>query len=135
MERCPCCNARLGGLSICTRCQTDLSAVISSAQAADYWLQQAIQSWALQDTEQSVKALVCMLRLKKSKLGLLFRDFIISHQAKKILALLSQQQLSAAKHQLYLVRWLIPQSQLLQQIQAFLDYLMEQNNPCQYTDS
>ena len=124
MERCPCCNARLGGLLSCPRCQTDLSAVTASIQSAQVWLQQAIQQWAKNDVEQSVKALVFSLHLKQSQLGLVFCDFIIDQQSKKISALLAQKQVMAAKRQLYKLRLLIPHSLLLLQMRSYIDYLL-----------
>jgi hypothetical protein len=127
MERCPCCNARLGGAARCPRCQADLSHMMAAEQAARFWLAKAIQYWQDNEAGQSVSALELSLRLKKTGLALVFRDFLIRQQCQDVLDLLAQKQLLPAKQRLYSLRNWLPHSQLLQQLNAFTDYLLVQN--------
>ena len=127
MERCPCCNARLGETTLCPRCKADLSSVIGNEKAAQYWLSKAIQNLQESKTEQSIDALGVSLRLKKTELALVFRDFLIRQQCQNILDLLAQKQVLPAKQQLYKMRNLLPHSKLLQQLHTFTDYLLVNN--------
>jgi methylphosphotriester-DNA--protein-cysteine methyltransferase len=127
MERCPCCKARLGGATLCPRCQADLSKVIGAEQSAQYWLSKAIQHWEENEDEQSLSALELSLRLKITKLALVFRDFLIHQQCRGILDLLAQKKLLPAQQRLYRVRKLLPYSKLLQQLHSFTDYLLAKN--------
>ena len=124
MERCPCCNARLRERVICSRCKADLSALISSEKAAQFWLSKAIQYWEKNKTEQSLSALEDSLHLKKSQLAIILRKFLIQRQCQDILDLLAKKQLLSAKTQLYNVRLLLPHSKQLQQVNTFTDYLL-----------
>ncbi len=124
MERCPCCNARLGPAKLCPRCQADLGNIIGAEKSAQYWLSEAIKLWQKSNIESSVQSLEISLRLKKTRLALVFRDFLIQQQSRDILDLLVQKQVFKAKQQLYRVRLLIPYSELLQQLQLFTDYLL-----------
>ncbi len=96
-------------------------------QSSRFWLSKAIQSWQDNEVGQSATALELSLRLKKSGLALVFRDFLIHQQCREILALLAQKQLLPAKQRLYSVRNLFPHSQLLQQLNSFTDHLLVQN--------
>jgi hypothetical protein len=127
MERCPCCNARLGGAAQCPRCQADLGSMIAAEQSARFWLSKAMQHLQDNETGQSARAVALSLHLKKTGLALVFRDFLIHQQCQEILALLAQKQLLSAKQRLYSVRNLFPHSQLLQQLNAFTDHLLVQN--------
>jgi hypothetical protein len=127
MERCPCCNARLGGAAQCPRCQADLGNIMAAEQSARFWLAKAIRHWQDNEAGQSASAVVLSLRLKKTGLALVFRDFLIRQQCREILALLAQKQLLLAKQRLYSVRNLFPHSQLLQQLNSFTDHLLVQN--------
>ena len=127
MERCLCCNARLKGAVICPRCQADLSTVISSEHVAQFWFSKTIQYWLENKMEQSLTALALSLRLKKIKLAVVFRGFLIEQLCQEILDLLAQKQLLAAKQRLYTVRGLFSHSQQLQQLNMFADYLLLKN--------
>ncbi len=129
MDRCPCCNARLRELTKCPRCQADLSAVMGSELSAQIWLSKAIQYWLESKTEQSIEALVLSIGLKKTKLAMVFRGFLIKHQYQYVLDLLAQKQLLPAKQRLYKLRLLFPYSQQLQQINLFTDYLWVNDYP------
>lgn len=124
MERCPCCNARLKETIKCPRCQADLSNIIGSERSAQLWLSRAIQLWVERKTEQSLAALEISISLKKIKLAIVFRDFLIQKQYRDILDLLAQKQLLVAKRQLYRVRLLHAYSRQLQQLNRFTDYLL-----------
>jgi len=124
MQRCPCCNARLRGATLCPRCQSDLSAVIGARQAAQFWLSKSIEYWQENEEEQSIDALMVALHLKKNPLPLVFRDFIIQQLCQAILEQLAQKQIIAAKQRFYRIRKLLPYSELLQQLQTFTDYLL-----------
>ena len=124
MERCPCCNARLRERKICSRCKSDLSTLISSEQAAQYWLAKAIQYRLVENIEQSTVAIGISLNLKKTKMAIAFREFLIQQQCRDILDLLAQKQLILAKQKLYTVRKLLPFSKQLQQLNSFSDYLL-----------
>jgi len=127
MERCPCCNARLGEALVCSRCKADLRTVISTENASQYWLSKAIQNWQVSKTEQSLDALNLSLHLKKTGLALVFHDFLIRQQCQDLLELLAQKQLQPAKQQLYKIRNLLPYSKQLQQLHTFTDYLLANN--------
>ena len=123
MERCPCCNARLKKAVECPRCQANLSDIIGAERSAQLWLSRAIQLWAESKTEQSLGALDISLGLKKTKLAVVFRDFLIQKNYRDILNLLAQKQLLTAKRQLFDVRLLCAHSRQLQQLNGFADYL------------
>jgi len=127
MERCLCCNARLSGATHCPRCQADLSQVIGAEQSARFWLAKAIRHWEENAVGQSLSALELSLRLKKTKLALIFRDYMIDRQCQVILELLAQKQLLSAKQRLYSLRLLLPHSKLLQLLNSFTDYLWVNN--------
>jgi hypothetical protein len=124
MERCLCCNARLGDAALCPRCKADLSVVINSEKAAHFWLSKTIHLWQENKTEQSLDALGLSLHLKKTKLALVFREFLIRQKSRDLLELLAQKQVLPAKQQLYKIRSLLPHSELLQQLQIFTEYLL-----------
>lgn len=124
MERCPCCNARLRGLSVCQRCGSDLGKVLAAEKASRFWLRKALHYCRHEQAAQSLDALQHSLLLKQSKLALLLRDHLIEQQCARILELLAQRQVLAAKTRLYTLRNLIPQHELLQQLQGFTDYLL-----------
>ena len=127
MERCPCCNARLREAVICPRCQADLAAVIGSELSAQDWLSKAIEYCLESETEQSIEALGFSLSLKKTKMAVVFREYIIQQQCRDILEFLAQKNLLAAKQRLYEVRFLSHHSKQLQQSNAFTDYLLVNN--------
>ncbi len=124
MERCPCCNARLRERIVCARCQADLSALINSAQAAETWLSTAMDCLATGELEQSIGALEFSLTLNKTQLAFVFRDFIIEQQTQKILNLLAEPQIMAAKQVLYAMRGLFSYSVRLQKLNTFNDFLL-----------
>ncbi len=128
MERCPCCNARLKEAVICPRCRADLSAVIGSEQAAEQYLTQAIQYWAQKEAEQSIAALMAALSLKKTRLTLLFRDYLIQQFYLDVLELLTQKHLLSANQRLYCARQLLSFSPQLQQLRTFTDYLLAKHH-------
>ena len=132
MERCPCCKARLGGATLCPRCQADLGQVIGAEQSARFWLTKAIQHWEENEARQSLTALESSLRLKKTELALVFRDYLIQQQCQGILELLAQKKLLPAKQRLYSLRLLLPHSKLLQQLHSFTDYLLAKNVDLQH---
>lgn len=124
MERCLCCNARLGEATTCPRCKTNLNTVIGNEKAAQYWLIKAIQNWKANEIEQSIATLALSLSLKKTKLALVFREFLIQQQCQDLLELLAQKQVLTAKQQLYKIQKLLPHSKLLQQLLKFTEYLL-----------
>jgi len=128
MERCPCCNARLKEAVICPRCRADLSAVIGSEQAAEKYLAKAIQRWAEGEGEQSIRALVFALNLKKTQVAMVFRDFLIQQYYLEVLELLAQKHLLSANQRLYHARLLLPYSPQLQQLRIFTGYLLAKHH-------
>jgi len=128
MERCPCCNARLKEVVICPRCRADMSAVIGSEQAAEQYLAKAIQCWEQKEAAQSIAALMAALSLKKTRLTLLFRDYLIQQYYSEVLELLAKKHLLSANLQLYSARRLLPYSQQLQQLRTFTDYLLARHH-------
>jgi hypothetical protein len=126
-ERCPCCNARLKQAVSCPRCRADLSAIIQAEKSAEFWLSQAMQHLIDDKTEQSSVAINHSLRLKKTKVATVFREFIIHRQCTIILGLLSQTQVLSAKGKLYHARFLTPYSKKLQQLDSFTDFLLVRN--------
>ncbi len=127
MERCPCCNARLRERTVCSRCKTDLSVLISTEQAAGFWFSKAIQCYVANNIEQSIIAISMSLSLKKTRVAVIFRKFIIQQQCRDILNLLAEKKLVFAKKRLYTARKLLPYSMQLQQLNSFCDYLLVQS--------
>jgi hypothetical protein len=124
MERCPCCNARLRGAALCSRCQSDLGPVLAARQAAKFWLSKSLQYWQDNKPELSLAALNLSLHLHKTRLALLFRDFLIHQTSQKVLHLLVLQKLLPAKQQLFRMHKLLPYSRQLQQLHWFTEYLL-----------
>ncbi len=120
MERCPVCQARIRNGTNCPRCKTDLKTVIQSEKIAQQWLVKTIHYLQNNEIEPAIKALENSLWLNKTPLGLSVRQFLIQQQIRKILKLLEQKNLSAAKNQIYLSRWLFPYSPQLKQLRNFV---------------
>lgn len=127
IERCPCCNARLKQAIICPRCRADLNTLIKSEKSAQFWLTQSVQYLIENKIGQSSFAINLSLRLKRTKMAITFRDFLIHQQCKNILDLLAQTQLLSAKKALYHARELMPYNKQLQQLDAFTNYLLIKN--------
>ena len=126
MERCPCCNARLKERVICSRCRADLTELINTEKSAHIRLAKAIQYWLSGESEQSIAAITVSLNSKKTRVALVFREFMIHQQCTDILDKLAEKKLLLAKQQLYRVRLLFPHSKQLQQLNRFTDYLLAQ---------
>jgi len=124
MTRCPCCNARLKESLTCPRCRADLSMLINTTQAAHFYISEAVQFWKNKNIYASVQAINTSLHLKHTKMGVVFREFIIKQQCQLVLDLLAKKQLLAAKRELVQSRLLIAYSQKLQQLQSFNDFLL-----------
>ncbi len=123
MERCPVCQARIRNLETCPRCKADLKTIIQSEENAKYWLAKTIQYLHNNEIESAINALENSLWINKTPLGIMLRQFLIQQQIRKILKLLQQKNLTAAKKQMYLIRYLVPYSSQLEQLRDFLDYL------------
>jgi len=124
IERCPCCNAQLKQATTCPRCRADLNDIILVEQAAQYYLSDAITAMLNNDVEKTSLAINQSLKLKKTEMGLVVREFFIQQQNKLILDLLTQTQLLEAKRRLYDLRSIISYSKELQQLNLFTDYLL-----------
>ena len=127
MERCPCCNARLRGVSLCPRCWTDLDNVLTAEQSARYWLAEAVRLWLQSETARSLDALERSVQLKNSDLALTLLDYIIDRFCREVLELLAQKQVRMAKQRLNGIQHLLPGNELLRQLNAFTDYLWVRN--------
>ena len=127
MERCPCCNARLRERTVCSRCKSDLSQLINSEKTAQYRLSQAIQFHLQGNIGHCIAAIGISLGLKKIRLVVIFREFLIQQQCQEVLDLLAEKQLIFAKKKLYTARKLIPYSMQLQHLNSFCDYLLAQS--------
>ena len=127
MERCPCCNARLRERTVCSRCKSDLSVLISSEKAAQHWLGKSIHTYESNDITSSIAAIKISLSLKNTRLALAWRGFLIQHQCTKNMQLLAEQQLIFAKQTLYATRMLFSHSKQLQRLNSFTDYLLAQS--------
>jgi len=128
IERCLCCNAQLKKMVCCPRCRAELSDVFRSEKAAQYCLSNAINAMLNNDVEKTSVAINQSLNLKKTEMGLVIRDFLIQQQSKIILELLTQTQLLEAKRRLYDLRFIVPYSKKLQQLNTFTDYLLTGNH-------
>ena len=124
MERCPCCNARLRGAALCARCRADLGKTITAEQAAETWLNKAIHYWTKNEPEQSLDALAHSLQLKNTPLALTLLDFFIDQQCRQILDLLSEKKTRVAKRRLFRIRYLFPDNEMLNRLNAFTDFLL-----------
>jgi transcription initiation factor IIE alpha subunit len=123
MEHCPVCQARIRNYETCPRCKAELKTVIQSERIAKHWLAEAIHNLQNNEIESAINALEKSLRLNTTSLGMLVRQFLIYQQIRRILQLLKQKNLLAAKNQMYLIRYLVPYSPQLKQLRDFLDYL------------
>jgi len=128
IKRCPCCNAQLKKAVCCPRCRAELSDVFRSEKTAQYCLSNAINAMLNNDVEKTSVAINQSLKLKKTEIALVFREFFIQQQSKMILELLAQTQLLEAKRRLYDLRFTIPYSKDLQQLNTFTDYLLTGNH-------
>ncbi|MFI3197647.1 MAG: hypothetical protein QX196_04910 [Methylococcaceae bacterium] len=122
MDRCPCCNARLTEAIFCPRCQADLSSVLGSEHMARYWLNNALQFWAMRESSMAILALTKSVNLKKTRTALVFRDFIIHRQCQQVLALLEQKKCMDAEKLLSMLRDLNPDDEFLKQLYGFTEY-------------
>lgn len=127
MERCPCCNARLRERTVCSRCKSDLSQLINSETMAQYWLFRAIHYCLEGDIKQGIAAIDVSLGLKRIRLAVIFREFLIQQQCREVLDLLAEKRLVLAKKKLYTARNLLPHSLQLQHLNSFCDYLLAQS--------
>lgn len=123
MERCPCCMARLTGASVCPRCQADLGRVLDSEHSARHWLAHAVRFWSEREPKMATLALTKSLDLKRTPIGLVFRDFIVREQVEEVIVLLAQRKLNEAKHRLGLLCELQPDNEALKQLQGFTGFL------------
>ncbi|MDD5462680.1 MAG: hypothetical protein PHG00_13780 [Methylococcales bacterium] len=123
MERCPCCNARLTGARVCSRCQADLVCVFDSERLARHWLSKALQFWLAHNPQMAILALSPSIYLKRTPLALVFRDFITRQQCQSIPELLEKKEYAQAKELLSLLRDLNPQNKFLRQLYGFTRYL------------
>jgi len=124
MERCPCCNARLGELASCSRCQADLTDLNNVEKMAKLWLKKAINYWLDSQVDKSLNALALSLRLKKNKVAVAFQSYIIHQLCQNVLELLAQKQLYLAKQSLFKMRHLFLYHRQLQQLNLFIDSLL-----------
>ncbi|MEE9337097.1 MAG: hypothetical protein V3U87_03385 [Methylococcaceae bacterium] len=124
MERCPCCNARLREVTSCPRCLADLTVLNNVDQMAKIWLKKAINYWLDNHLEKSVDALALSLHLKKTRVAVVFQDYIIQQQCQKVLDLLLQKQLYLAKQSLFKMRHLFLYHRQLHQLNLFVDSLL-----------
>lgn len=122
IERCPCCNAQLKSASICPRCEADLSHILKIESCSQQQLFTAMQLFFDGDIEQSSARVNKALWLKKTQEASLFREFLVTQQTKKVVALLADSQLLMAKKSLYAVRQLTPYSKKLQKLELLVDY-------------
>ncbi len=134
MQRCPCCNARLRDTPLCPRCRADLSMVIKTEKAAEFWLFKAIQHRKESNIEKSLDSLFFSLSLKKTSLAKNMRDFLIQQSCQDVLSLLEQKKILSAKQQLYQMKRLFPYSEQLQQLNSFADYLLVKSQEPVRTD-
>ncbi|MGR9117002.1 MAG: hypothetical protein ACU85E_14655 [Gammaproteobacteria bacterium] len=123
MQRCICCNARMGGAALCPRCRSDLSQVLAAENSAEIWLVEAIRLWQENKAEKSLDALERSLQLKSNRLALALRGYFIDRLCQDVLELLAQKRIQAAKRKLYGIRHLFPGNEQLFQLNAFTDYL------------
>lgn len=124
MERCPCCNARLSGATVCPRCQADLGGVIGSEQLAQQCLKNAMQFWFADEPQRAISALTQSIKLKQTPSALVFRDFITRRHCQKAIALLAEKKRVEAEKLLYPLLDLNPDHAFLKQLYAFTDYLL-----------
>jgi hypothetical protein len=124
MERCPCCNARLTGAVLCPRCQADLGGVLGSEQLARHWLNNAMQFWFVREPQMAILALTKSINLQQTPSALVFRDFIIRQECRKVLALLAKNKCTEAEKRLGLLRDLNPEHEFIRQLSGFTEYLL-----------
>lgn len=125
MERCPCCNARLAeAQQFCPRCQADLGSVLNSEKMARQWLSKAFRFWLAREPQMAILALTQSINLKHTPLALVFRDFIIRLECRKVLEFLEKKEYKEAKESLTLLRCLNPDNKLLRKLYGFTKYLL-----------
>ena len=80
MQRCPCCNARLSGDPVCSRCAADLTQALYSEQLAKQWLSVSLQALQAGRSELAVLAVNRSISFKQTRHARVFREFLIRHQ-------------------------------------------------------
>jgi hypothetical protein len=123
MERCPCCNARLSGASVCPRCQSDLSAVAHSAALGRFWLDNAVRFWLCAEPRMASLALAKSLQFKQTDVALAFRAFIVDRQCRAVFELLRRDKFSAAAELLTDLRNLHPHNTFIAFMLEFVRHL------------
>ena len=91
---------------------------------ARYWLSNALQYWAIGESQMAILALTKSVNLKKMTTALVFRDFIIRRQCQNVLRLLTNKDYAKAKEALSPLRNLNPDNQFISQLHGFTQYLL-----------
>lgn len=123
MQRCPCCNARLNGDSLCSRCGADLGRVMSCEQLAGEWLSTAWQMMCADKPDVAVQALNRSLSFKQTRAAQVFRQFLVHHQYRALYACLAQQNWQNARLTLAVLRALHGDNETLSRFQGLIDFL------------
>ncbi len=76
MQRCPICKARIKANSICNRCGTDLSKLLTIESQAANLCNQAIKLLATNQLNQAQKLVEQSLQLKNTQIALTLHGFI-----------------------------------------------------------
>jgi hypothetical protein len=101
-----------------------LGSVINSEQLAEFCLHHALDFWFADQPQLAMHSLSIALRLKRTTIAQVLRDFIVQKQTQQAFALLLAKRNIEAKQMLYLLHELHPRNKLVKQLQAFTDSLL-----------
>ncbi len=78
MERCPICKARLNETSVCPRCTTDLSLLLSVEQHAEDLSSKSLMLLGAGQLSEAIETVEQSIQLKCDPLALQLREFLRS---------------------------------------------------------
>lgn len=123
MQRCPCCNARLGADPRCPRCGADLGRILRCEQLADSWLGLSLQALNTHQADLAVAALERSLSYKQSQAALGLRHFLVRHQYRALYEHLAQKQWQDAGQTIVRLRVLQGNNEALNRFVEMIEHL------------
>lgn len=123
MQRCPCCNARLGNVLSCSRCGADLSRAQRCEELANAWLSVSLQSLEAGHADVAVAAVKRSLSFKQTQVARVFCDFLVQHQYQALFEHLAQKQWQSARQTIERLRLLQGDSETLNRFAALIVHL------------
>jgi len=113
MQRCPVCNARLSGATLCPRCGADLSRIQTTEHLAKQWLGVALHSLRCRRTDVAVSAVLRAASFKQSPAARLLKGFLVQQLYRTLYDDLAKQHWQDAHNTLNHLRRLHGQNETL----------------------